>query len=46
VSWSEPAAHRADENAVSEHGSDAERYFQRKWTNTLPKLSESFSTRW
>jgi hypothetical protein len=21
-------------------------YFQRKWTNTRPKLSESFSTRW
>ncbi len=21
-------------------------HFQRKWTNTLPKLSESFSTRW
>jgi hypothetical protein len=21
-------------------------YFQRKWTNTRPKLSGSFSTRW
>lgn len=21
-------------------------YFQRKWTKTRPKLSESFSTRW